>query len=81
MAQTTANSRLERYRQALRGLSGPLAWVDLELFDQNLIEIQKRSNGKRLRVGTKSIRVRALQDRILKTFQGSMTMTAGEAVW
>jgi D-serine deaminase-like pyridoxal phosphate-dependent protein len=80
----SADDRLKRYRKALLGRRAPLAWVDLDLLEQNAKEITARLGAKKLRVGTKSIRSRGLLDLILKwnpTSEGCMVLSATEAVW
>lgn len=80
----SADERLKRYRKALLGRRAPLAWVDLDLLEQNAREIARRLGEKKLRVGTKSIRCRSILDLILKwnpSNEGCMVLSATEAVW
>jgi D-serine deaminase-like pyridoxal phosphate-dependent protein len=79
-----AEQRLERYRRALSGVSCPATWVDLDLFEANIEKAIAFANGKLLRIGTKSIRSRALIELILKKIPsncGLMTMSARETLW
>lgn len=73
----------EYYKKALAGIPMPYAFVDLDLLDQNIQEILARSNGKRIRLASKSIRSVAIMQRILdasEQFQGIMCFTAREAI-
>ena len=84
MPSETSDERLKRYRKALSGRRAPLAWVDLDLLEQNAKEIAQRLGSKKIRVGTKSIRCRGVLDLILKwnpSNEGCMTISASEAVW
>jgi len=46
-------------------LDPPFAVVDLDAFDANLTDLLRRARGVPLRLASKSLRVRALQDRAL----------------
>lgn len=84
MAVETPEERLKRYRKALLGRRAPLAWVDLDLLEQNAADIARRMGDKRLRIGTKSVRCRAILDLLFKwnpSNEGGMTLSASEAVW
>ncbi|MCL1871162.1 MAG: alanine racemase [Promicromonosporaceae bacterium] len=71
-----------RLGRATAQVAGPVAVVDLDLFDANAAELLRRAGGTPVRLATKSVRVRALVDRALAAgFQGLMTMTVAEAVW
>lgn len=62
----------------------PFAYVDLDLFDQNIHQIAARAAKKRVRIASKSIRCVALMQRILASgepYKGIMAYTAAEAVW
>lgn len=76
--------RLKRYRVALTGTPCPLAWVDLDLLESNIDAMLARARGKKLRIGTKSIRSRAILDLVLArlpSYAGLMTMSARETLW
>ena len=78
------DDRLKRYRKALLGRRAPLAWVDLDLLEQNAREMSERLGSKKLRIGTKSVRCRSILDLLLKwnpTNEGCMVLSASEAVW
>jgi D-serine deaminase-like pyridoxal phosphate-dependent protein len=48
------------YRRALEGHPLPLAFVDLDAFDQNASDIARRAQGRRIRTASKSLRSVAL---------------------
>jgi D-serine deaminase-like pyridoxal phosphate-dependent protein len=80
----SSEDRLKRYRKALLGRRAPLAWVDLDLLEQNSRDIAERLGTKKLRVGTKSVRCRSVLDLLLKwnpSAEGCMVLSASEAVW
>ena len=77
-------SRYNRYKTILKNERLPLAYVDLDMFDENIQAILKRSGTKKIRIASKSIRCVALMQRILdfnSQFQGIMCYSAEEAVW
>lgn len=72
------------YREALRGVSLPAAYVDLELFDKNVAAIAQRAGQKKIRVATKSLRAVPMIQRILAAstqYEGLMCYAAREALW
>ncbi|GMW01038.1 MAG: alanine racemase [Candidatus Hydrogenedentota bacterium] len=72
------------YKRATEGHVMPFAFVDLDLFDRNIRDIQARANGKSVRVASKSIRSVPLIERILQadsTFKGIMAYSVREAVF
>lgn len=72
------------YQSILQGQEFPLAYVDLDLFDENVKAILERAGDKKIRIASKSVRCTALLDRILQSndqYQGIMCFTATEAVW
>ncbi|NSC20688.1 amino acid deaminase/aldolase [Streptomyces albus subsp. chlorinus] len=72
-----------RYDRATAHLDAPLALVDLEAFDANADDLVRRAGGKPLRVATKSVRCRALLERVLAKdgFRGVMSYTLAESLW
>jgi D-serine deaminase-like pyridoxal phosphate-dependent protein len=76
----TLNKRLDR---ATGHLETPVAAVDLGAFDDNASALVARANGKPLRVASKSVRCRALLDRVLARpgWHGVMAYTLREAIW
>jgi D-serine deaminase-like pyridoxal phosphate-dependent protein len=72
-----------RYDRATAHLDGPLAVVDLEAFDDNAADLVRRAQGKPVRVASKSVRCRALLERVLgrEGFSGVMSYTLAESLW
>src|SRR3954470_3713578 len=63
-------------------LDPPFAVVDLDAFDRNAADLMRRARGVPLRLASKSLRVRALQDRALAAgFRGTLCFTLPEALW
>ncbi len=62
----------------------PFAFVDLDLFDDNIRQIKSRAKGMKIRVASKSVRCVDLLKRVLgadSAYQGIMTYSAHETVW
>ncbi|MEV4330149.1 amino acid deaminase/aldolase [Streptomyces sp. NPDC049597] len=72
-----------RYDKATAHLDAPVAIVDLEAFDANADDLVHRAAGKPIRVASKSVRCRALLERVLARdgFAGIMSFTLGESLW
>jgi D-serine deaminase-like pyridoxal phosphate-dependent protein len=73
-----------RYERAFEGVEAPFAFVDLDAFWANGDDMVRRSAGKPIRVASKSIRCRGLQERILERdpgFRGLLTYTLPESLW
>lgn len=72
-----------RYDRATAHLDAPLAVVDLEAFDANADDLVRRAAGKPIRVASKSVRCRALLERVLarEGFAGVMSFTLAESLW
>ncbi|CAL9385855.1 hypothetical protein SUDANB19_01160 [Streptomyces sp. enrichment culture] len=72
-----------RYDRATAHLDAPLALVDLDAFDANAADLVRRAGGKPLRVASKSVRCRALLERVLAMdgFSGVMSYTLAESLW
>ncbi|MFD3329191.1 amino acid deaminase/aldolase [Streptomyces sp. NPDC058701] len=72
-----------RYDRATAHLDAPLAVVDLDAFDANADDLVRRAGGKPVRVASKSVRCRALLERVLERpgFAGIMSYTLAESVW
>ncbi|HEY3687416.1 MAG TPA: amino acid deaminase/aldolase [Streptosporangiaceae bacterium] len=72
-----------RYDSATAALDPPFAVVDLDAFDANAAALRGRAHGKPIRVASKSVRCRALLDRVLAMdgFAGIMAFTLPEALW
>jgi D-serine deaminase-like pyridoxal phosphate-dependent protein len=77
--QTPIQSSLDSATQAV---DPPFAVIDLDAFDFNLSDLLRRAGGVPLRLASKSLRVRALQDRALAAgFTGTLCFTLPEALW
>ena len=76
----TLGARLDA---ATRGLPAPLAVVDLDAFEANAADLVRRASGVRVRVASKSLRVRHLVELALGTpgFAGVMAYSLREALW
>jgi D-serine deaminase-like pyridoxal phosphate-dependent protein len=71
-----------RLDRATAALEPPFAVVDLGAFDHNAADLLRRAAGTPVRLATKSVRARALQDRALRAgFQGELCFTLPEALW
>jgi D-serine deaminase-like pyridoxal phosphate-dependent protein len=74
--------RLER---ACAELEAPFACVDLDAFDANREALARRAGGTTIRIASKSIRCRALLERVLggddAAIQGVLALTVPEALW
>ncbi|MET9609794.1 amino acid deaminase/aldolase [Streptomyces sp. NPDC006512] len=72
-----------RYDRATAHLEAPLAIVDLDAFDANADDLVRRAGGKPVRVASKSVRCRALLERVLARpgFAGIMSYTLAESLW
>ncbi|MFE2630906.1 alanine racemase, partial [Streptomyces sp. NPDC059374] len=72
-----------RYDRATAHLDAPLAIVDLDAFDANADDMLRRAGGKPIRVASKSVRCRALLERVLAKdgFAGVMSFTLAESLW
>ncbi|HWJ83264.1 MAG TPA: amino acid deaminase/aldolase [Nocardioides sp.] len=68
---------------ATAALEPPFAVVDLDAFDANATDLVRRAAGKPIRVASKSVRARALLDRVLDRpgFRGVLAFTLPEALW
>lgn len=72
------------YKEIFKNTSKPFAFVDLDLLDENIEALKIRAGDKKIRIASKSIRCRAIIDRIFKAdkqFEGIMCYTAAEALW
>jgi D-serine deaminase-like pyridoxal phosphate-dependent protein len=72
-----------RYDRATAGLEAPLAVVDLAAFDANADDLVRRAGGLPVRVASKSVRCRALLERVLARdgFAGVLAFTLAESLW
>jgi len=78
------SQKYHQYKKAVEGRTFPLAFVDMDLLDQNVTQILKRSAKKNIRVASKSIRSTFILEYILKShtqFQGIMSFSGPESVF
>ena len=75
-----AYTRLER---ATAELQAPFAVVDLDAMWANAADMERRAAPKPIRLASKSVRCRSLQERVLARdgFRGTLAFTLPEAVW
>lgn len=78
-----ADGLLERLERATAELEPPFAVVDLDAFWRNAADMERRAAGKPIRLASKSVRCRALQERVLGRpgFRGTLAFTLPEALW
>ena len=69
------------YRRAIEGRSLPLAFCDLDLLDANAEAMAERAGSTPIRVASKSVRCRAVLERVLARpgYRGVMCFSAAEA--
>jgi D-serine deaminase-like pyridoxal phosphate-dependent protein len=82
-ASALGASAYERLERATAELTPPFALVDLDAFEDNARDMERRAGGKPIRLASKSVRCRALQERVLARpgFRGTMAFTLPEALW
>ncbi|MFC9327651.1 amino acid deaminase/aldolase [Kitasatospora sp. NPDC057015] len=82
-AQSSPAADRARYDRATAHLDVPLAIVDLAAFDANADDLVRRAGGKPIRVASKSVRCRALLERVLARdgYAGIMSFTLEESLW
>jgi D-serine deaminase-like pyridoxal phosphate-dependent protein len=74
----------EEYEAIFAEVEAPFAFVDLDAMAANAAEMLGRAGGKPIRVASKSLRCRALLERVLRSdpgFAGLMTYTLPETLW
>ncbi len=78
-----ASSAYERLERATAELTPPFALVDLDALEDNARDMERRAAGKPIRLASKSVRCRSLQERVLARagFRGTMAFTLPEALW
>src|SRR3954468_15619235 len=82
--QMDATAAHARYEAAFEGRYAPFAFVDLDAMWSNADEMLARAAGKPIRVASKSVRCRPLQEAIARRderFRGLMTFTLRESLW
>jgi D-serine deaminase-like pyridoxal phosphate-dependent protein len=80
---TDRNALRQRLEKATDHLETPIAVIDLAAFDDNADRLTTRAAGKPIRVASKSVRCRALLERVLARpgWRGVMAYTLPEAIW
>ncbi|GIH27264.1 alanine racemase [Acrocarpospora phusangensis] len=80
---TSAEGSAARYDRATAALEPPFAVVDLDALRANAADLVRRAGGKPIRVASKSVRCRAILERVLAMdgFAGIMAYTLDEALW
>jgi D-serine deaminase-like pyridoxal phosphate-dependent protein len=85
MATVDLRGRHERYEALFGDRDAPFAFVDLDAMWANAGDLLRAAAGKPIRVASKSIRCRLLQQAILDHesggFRGLMTFTLRETLW
>ena len=74
----------EQLESIFTEVEAPFAFVDLDAIGANAAAMLGRAGGKPIRVASKSLRCRALLERLLRGdagFQGLMTFTLPETLW
>jgi D-serine deaminase-like pyridoxal phosphate-dependent protein len=86
MAMTDfSNTKYETYKQIFKGYRYPLAFVDLDRFDENIayVAATQKNTGKTIRVASKSIRCLDLIKRVFEkgkeSYRGILAFTMEEA--
>ncbi|MBT2384757.1 alanine racemase [Streptomyces sp. ISL-11] len=83
LAPSARSADRARYDRATASLDAPLAVVDVRAFDANADDLLRRARGKPVRVASKSVRCRALLERVLARdgFAGVMSFSLAESLW
>jgi D-serine deaminase-like pyridoxal phosphate-dependent protein len=78
-----AEDQYARLERATADLEAPFALVDLDAMWANAADMERRAAAKPIRLASKSLRCRALQDRTLARpgFRGTLAFTLPEALW
>ncbi|MSO42474.1 MAG: amino acid deaminase/aldolase [Solirubrobacterales bacterium] len=79
-----ATEAYERYERAFEDVQAPFAFVDLDAVWFNAADMLRRAAGKPIRIASKSVRSRAVLERLLdldRGFQGTLAFTLAEALW
>ena len=80
----TPREARERYEEIFAGVRAPFAFVDLDAVWSNAADMLRRSQGKPIRIASRSIRCRPILERLLdldRGFQGVLAFTLPEALW
>ncbi len=73
----------ERLERATAELQAPFALIDLDALWANAADLERRAGRTPIRLASKSLRCRPLQERVLARagFRGTLAYTLGEALW
>ncbi len=79
----TPEQAYERLERATADLQAPFALIDLDAMNANARDLVRRAGGKPIRLASKSLRCRGLQERVLagEGFRGTLAYTLPEALW
>ena len=72
------------YNEIFQSESKPLAYIDLDLLEENIKSIVTRAKSKQIRVASKSVRSISILKKIItsnKIFHGIMSFTGSEAAY
>jgi D-serine deaminase-like pyridoxal phosphate-dependent protein len=81
---SVAEQTHRRYEEIFSEIEAPFAFVDLDAMWANADDMLRRAGGKPIRLATKSVRCRALLERVLgrnEGFAGLLTFTLPETLW
>ncbi len=82
---TPPSAQNHRLARACAELEPPFAVLDLDAFTENAAALARRAGGKTIRLASKSLRCRALLERLLadaaSPFRGVLALTVREALW
>jgi D-serine deaminase-like pyridoxal phosphate-dependent protein len=80
---THNHAAYERLERATADLEAPFAVIDLDALWANAEDLVRRAAPKPIRLASKSVRCRALQERVLARpgFAGTLAFTLPEALW
>lgn len=72
-----------RLSEVTAHLSAPVAVIDVDALRHNALDMVVRSGGRPIRVASKSVRVRAVLDAVLRMpgYRGILAYTLAEALW
>lgn len=78
-----SDSRWHAIDLATRALPAPVVALSAEAWEANIADLLRRAGGVPIRIATKSVRVRALLERLAARpgFQGLLAYTLPEALW
>jgi D-serine deaminase-like pyridoxal phosphate-dependent protein len=82
-ASPGADDDYARLERACAGLEAPFALVDLSALWENGADMERRAGGRPIRLASKSVRCRALQEQVISRegFRGTLAFTLPEALW